>query len=138
MAKLNPYLTFAGNCREAMAFYQECLGGELELREVDGTPFAEGMPAEGKKSIMHSSLTNGDFVLFASDMLGAEEVEAGNAVNLCLNGDSEEEIRTAFAKLSEGGKGGHEIEEMFWGALYGDLTDKYGFRWMFSFDKNQK
>jgi PhnB protein len=68
MTQINAYLGFNGNCREAMTFYKECLGGELTLQTVAGTPMAEHMPAEAGQTILHSCLTRGGLVLMATDM----------------------------------------------------------------------
>src|SRR6267378_2537439 len=103
MTQINSYLTFSGNCRDAMTFYKECLGGELTLQTVGESPTAEQMPPEMKQSIMHSTLTNGGIVLMGSDMVGKDGLIRGNAISLLLNCSSEEEIKDYYAKLSEGG-----------------------------------
>ena len=136
MAQLNPYLTFNGNCREAMMFYKECLGGELTLQTVGDSPMAASMPPEMKNRIMHSSLTKKGFQLFASDMMGPDAVVKGNTVTLCLVGESEGEIEKLFSRLSDGGKVSHPLKKEFFG-LYGDLTDKYGLNWMFQYGPGQ-
>jgi PhnB protein len=56
MTQINPYLHFDGNCREAMTFYRESLGGELALQAVGDSPMASQMPAEAQKKILHASL----------------------------------------------------------------------------------
>ena len=134
MKNLVPYLTFGKDCREAMSFYQEALGGELKLMTVGESPAAGKMPREMHGLIMHADLTGGAFALMASDDLGGEGVKVGNAINLMVNCSGEEEIRSIFAKLARGGKVNSELKVEFWGSLYGDLTDKFGLRWMFNFD----
>ena len=138
MAQLSPYLSFNGNCREAMTFYQECLGGELHMQTVGDSPMAEKMPAEKKNNIMHSTLTAGDIVLMAADSMDHEPWVAGNAMTLCINCGSEEEITTFFNKLSVGGKVIHPLTVEFWGATFGMLTDKFGIQWMFNFEKKSQ
>lgn len=139
MPHLNPYLTFGGNCREAMDFYKQALGAELTLQTVGESPAKDHMPAETHDHIMHSTLEkDGAVLLMASDMMGADDVRPGNTVNLCLSFTSEDEVTAAFKNLSEGGKVGHELKEEFWGDTYGDLVDKFGQRWMFNYSKNQK
>jgi PhnB protein len=132
MAKMHPYLSFDGNCREAMTFYKDCLGGELELNTVGDSPMAAQMPAEAHDRIMHSMLTNGNFVLMASDMLMPGPLVQGNTVTLCMVGENKGEVEAAFAKLAEGGQVTHAIKEEFFGT-YGDLTDKFGQKWAFQF-----
>jgi PhnB protein len=134
MKGLVPYLTFGKDCREAMSFYQEALGGELKLMTVGESPAAGQMPKEMHGLVMHADLSGGAFALMASDDLGGEGVKIGNAINLMVNCSSEEEIRAIFAKLARGGKVGSELKVEFWGSLYGDLTDRFGLRWMLNFD----
>jgi PhnB protein len=74
----------------------------------------------------------------ASDMVSEEGLKKGNTVSLMLNCSSEEEIRKSYKKLSEGGEQTHQLEHTFWGALFGDLKDKFGNHWLLHFDMNQK
>jgi len=138
MAQINAYLHFNGNCREAMAFYKECLGGELTMQAVGESPMAGQMPSEMHKNILHAQLVKDGFVLLASDMMGPEVASKGSTISLLLDCRSEEEIKTLFSNLSSGGEIGHPLKEEFWGATFGDLTDKFGINWLFNFDKNQK
>lgn len=133
---INPYLTFNGNCREAMTFYQDCLGGELSLQTIGESPMAERFPPDMKAGILHATLTNGALILMASDMVGEKGLQKGNAVSLMLECSSETEIRTLYEKLSAGGQSTHALEDTFWGALFGDLTDRFGNQWLLHFDKN--
>ncbi|MEK7226227.1 MAG: VOC family protein [Bacteroidota bacterium] len=128
MAKLNPYLTFNGNCREAMNFYKECIGGELSLMTVGGSPMEGQMPAKYNQSILHSHLKGNGFEIMASDM-SPEALREGNDNHLCLTYDSEEETRKVFNTLSAGGKVLQPLSQMFFGIL-GDFIDKYGKKWM--------
>ncbi|HEX4205561.1 MAG TPA: VOC family protein [Ktedonobacteraceae bacterium] len=138
MTRINAYLGFNGNCREAMTFYQACLGGELTMQTFGESPMADQVPAEAKQNILHSSLTKGALVLLGSDMgsMGSEGFVKGNTITLCLDCSSEEEIQTFFTKLSAGGHITHPLKTEFWGGTFGDLTDKFGMNWMFSYDKN--
>jgi PhnB protein len=74
----------------------------------------------------------------ASDMVSEHGLLKGNAVSLMLNCSSEDEINTFYANLSKGGKATHPLENSFWGALFGDLTDKYGNHWLLHYDNNQE
>ena len=138
MTQINAYINFSGNCREAMTFYKECLGGELTLQTVGGSPIEAQCPAGMKDQIMHASLTKGALLLMGSDMAGPGGLSKGNNIALSVNCSSEEEINTFFSKLSEGGKIIDPLKLQFWGAMFGVLTDKFGIRWMFNYDKNQK
>ena len=134
MTQINSYLTFNGNCREAMTFYAACLGGELGLQTIGASPLADKMPAKMKDCILHATLTNGAILIMASDMVGDKGLIKGNAVSLMLNCSSEEEIRDFYSRLSDGGEPTHPLEISFWGALFGDLTDKFGNQWLLHFD----
>ncbi|MGA2479137.1 MAG: VOC family protein [Spirochaetia bacterium] len=138
MTGIAAYLTFEGNCREAMTFYKDCLGGDLALQSVGETPAAAQFPPEAKNKIMHAALTNGPITLYASDNLGNGSSATGNNFSLCINCSSEAEVKKLFSKLSVGGKVGHPLEEQFWGAIFGDFTDKFGIRWMTNWDKPKK
>jgi PhnB protein len=98
-----------------------------DIRVPHGCPDASGM----ESNILHSSLSNEHLVLMGSDMIG-QGLKPGNAIGLCLQGNSEKEIQTFFKNLSAGGQVKMELHRTFWGATYGELTDKYGFNWMFN------
>jgi PhnB protein len=137
MTQIKSYLTFSGNCRAAMAFYQECLGGELVFQTIGETPMAEKMPEKMKNYILHSMLTNGSLVLMASDMVSDKGLIKGNAVSLMLDCSSEEEIKSLFNALAQGGVITHALENTFWGAIIGDFTDKFGINWILHFEKTK-
>jgi PhnB protein len=132
---LNSYLTFSGNCREAMNFYKKCLGGKLVLQTVGESPLSEKMPKDMKKCILHSTLTNGNLILMGSDMVPQSGLVKGNAVSLSLDCDSEKEIKALYKKLATGGKATHPLEKTFFGAQLGGLTDRYGNNWLLHYQK---
>ncbi len=138
MPIINSYLTFNGNCREAMAFYKQCLGGQLTLQPIAESPLADKMPEQMKAYIVHATLTNGAISLMASDMVSEQGLTVGNSVSLMLDCDSEQQINDFYNKLSVDGEATHPVSVSFWGALFGDLTDKFGNHWLLHFDKNSK
>lgn len=135
MTQLTPYLSFEGNCVEAMEFYQSCLGGELSIQKVGDSPMVQQMP-DKKDQVMHAMLMSGGIVLMASDLVMDGHVQRGTSVTLTINGGTAEELKGFFDKLSVGGKVTHALEETFFGT-YGDLTDKYGINWAFQADKGK-
>lgn len=137
MTKINAYLTFDGNCREAMTFYQECLGGDLSMQAVGGSPMEKQMPLHDRHKILHASLTRGAMVLLGSDISGSGGLVKGNTVSLSLHCTSEEEIKTFFTKLSSGGQVAHPLHEFFAGTM-GALTDKYEKDWLLYYEKKVK
>ncbi len=135
MTQLTPYLSFEGNCAEAMEFYKSCLGGELNIQKVGDSPMA-GQDPRKNDQVMHSLLKSGGIVLMASDLIMEGHVTRGTSVTLAINGGTKEELKGFFDKLSVGGKVTHQLEDTFFGT-YGDLTDKYGVNWAFQADKKE-
>jgi len=132
MASLSPYLTFNGNCREAMSFYQECLGGELELQRIADGPITEHLPEKMREHILHATLTSDHIVLMGTDMAPPTLIR-GNANAMILTFSSEKETRETYGKLAKDGEASHPLKATFWGAIFGNLTDKYGNHWLFNF-----
>ena len=139
MALINAYINFEGNCSEVMTFYKECFGGELNMQTIAGSPIEAQCPTAIKHQILHASLSKDELLLMGSDMQEpGGNFTKGNNIALSLNCSSDEEIKTFFLKLSEGGRISHNLMESFWGATFGVLTDKFGIRWMLNYYKNQK
>jgi len=135
MTQINSYLSFDGNCREVMTFYNECLDGELMITTVAESTIANQMPPAIQNDVMHSSITkNGTVLILASDMHRDKLVE-GNNTTLCVNCDSDEQINSFFEKLSVGGKVVDPLQIAFWGDKFGVLNDKYGRQWMLLYHK---
>lgn len=134
MAQLNPYLNFNGKCREAMTFYQACLGGELFMQKGAESPVSAQMPPEMGANVLHSTLTNGSVMMMGPDMM-SNAVKSGNSITLFLNCESHEEINEVFGKLSENGQIITPLHQSFWGASFGELTDKYVVLWSINYAK---
>lgn len=133
MSTINSYLRFNGNCKEAMSFYKDCLGGELTMQKVGESPMAGNMPQEMQDKIMHATLKTDGFIIMASDLCDETGLIKGNNVSLMLDCDSEDQIRNTYERLSEGGNKSHPLEKTFWNALFGDLTDKFGINWLMNY-----
>jgi PhnB protein len=132
---VTPYLIFNGDCEDALNFYATCLDGEIkDLRRFEGSP-AEGM-AEDKRLIMHAVFVAKGVMIMASDSGKNAPTETdGGKVHLSLNFDAAENIKQAFNALSEDARVTMPLQDTFWGATFGMLTDKFGINWMFNFDK---
>ena len=136
MAQLNTYLTFDGNCREAMEFYRACLGGELSIMTVGESPMKDHVPPEVHNQVLHSLLRKDNMVLMAADKVMPGPYIQGNTMTLCINGGSSlDELQSLFTQLSAGGTMGHELKAEFFGT-YGDFVDKFGMNWMFQSDNS--
>lgn len=133
MSHIHAYLTFPGTTREAMTFYQACLGGELRFQPVGSSDEIGPLPGQIKLSIVHATLTQKNFVLVASDMVGDGGLMHGNNISLLLLCESESQIQDYFQKLSSDGRPEQPIAQTAWGALFGSLTDKYGNHWLLHF-----
>lgn len=131
--RIVPYLNFAGDCREAMIFYQSVLGGELELMAHKDTPSVEHVPPEMQNQIMHASLTLGEGMLFASDAPMAR-ANTFSGTYISVHPESIEEGERMFAGLKEGGSVEMDLAETFWTRRFGMLCDRYGVKWMFNID----
>ncbi len=131
--RLSPSIVFNGNCEEALTFYKDCLDGEFVSfnRFRDGPQEINGVkvPEHLLDKIMHISLRFGDNFIMASDSL--EESAAGGNISLFVDTDDSELTDLVFDKLSEGAQVNMPLQDTFWGARFGEITDKFGVRWMF-------
>lgn len=130
--KCDVYLTFDGNCEEALNFYKEVFDGEIVviMRYSEGPP--EYM-VEGKEDkIMHTTLSFGNGCeLKASDTFHKPVVK-GNAYTVSILADDEEHGEQLFGKLSKGGSIEMPFQKVFWGGKFGNLVDQFGVQWMIS------
>ena len=135
---VNPCIVFNGDARQAMEFYQEVFGGELEL----GTVADFGSPeAPNADKVMHAQLdTPAGYTLmgwdFPHDRPGHPPYRPGNNVAIFVGGDHE--LRGYFEKLSIGGTITLPLEEQMWGDEAGSLVDKFGISWMFNITAQQR
>jgi PhnB protein len=134
MTQINPYLNFNGQCRKAMTFYQECLGGELVLQKVAESPMAAQVSSEISNKILQGKLTRDNIVLMGSDMMGDSLVQ-GNKITLFLNCGNETEIVSVFNKLANEGSVILPLHQSVWGSTFGRVLDKYGIEWMLNFTR---
>jgi PhnB protein len=133
METIIPYLNFNGNASEALDFYSKALNGEVVFKQTYGESPVESAP-EDKGKIMHASFKAGDLSFLVSDGTAANSITSGNNLSLSLNFTDVDELNNTFNALAEGGKITMELQDTFWGARFGMLTDKYGFNWMFNHD----
>lgn len=140
MARVSTYLNFAGNTEAAFLFYKSVFKTEFEgplMRFGDGPP-CPGQPplsAEQTKMVMHVALPIlGGHVIMGTDSPESmgHKLNAGNNVYLNLEPDTRAETDRLFAALKDGGQVEMALQEMFWGAYWGTLTDRFGIHWMFN------
>lgn len=133
MSYLITYLTFDGNCREAMRFYQQCLGGDLRIQTIADSPMGERFPLSIQRYILHASLRKGELVLMGTDMVSDAGLVKGNTVSILLECCSEKEMRRYYEKLSVEGQPTNPIVATEWGSFFGGLTDKFGNHWLLQY-----
>lgn len=142
MATLNPYLNFAGNTEEAFNFYKSVFGGEfITLQRFKDTPHGGNVPEHEKNKIMHVALPIGKGnVLMGTDTLESmgQKLTVGNNISITIQPESKAEAEKLFNGLSAGGKVTMPLEDTFWGAYFGMLTDKFGIQWMVNYDYKQQ
>ncbi len=132
--KLVPYLGFSGNCEEAINFYKDVFNGEItQLGRYGESPMET--PEELKEKIMHARLQFGDTLIMFSDMMGETDADPGSMISLSIDCDSIDQLERIFPKIAEGGKITMPLQDQFWGARFGMLTDKFGIHWMFNCEK---
>jgi PhnB protein len=128
-SRLNPYISFKDNAREAMEFYKSVFGGNLDMNTFEEFHASED-PAEANK-IMHAMLEADNGITFmAADTPTGMEYKEGASISMSLSGDNETELRGYWDKLSAGGKITMPLEKAPWGDTFGMLTDKFGINWM--------
>ena len=127
--RLNPYLSFRENAREAMEFYQSVFGGELSLNTFADFHASED-PAEQDK-IMHGMLEAPDgLVLMGADTPNTMEFTPAAGMSISLSGDDEPLLRGWFDKLAEGGTVQEPMTTAPWGDTFGMLVDRFGISWL--------
>ena len=129
MTKLNPYLSFKDNAREAMEFYKSVFGGNLVLNTFKD----QGMVQDPNDAdlIMHSQLdTENGLTLMGSDTPAHMGGQPGANGTVSLSGEDEAELKGYWDKLAIGGTIDQPLVQAPWGDSFGMLTDKFGIGWM--------
>jgi PhnB protein len=127
-SRLNPYISFQDNAKDAMEFYRDVFGGELNVSTFG--EYGQSDPGVADR-VMHAQLeTDRGFTLMASDTPPGMDRTEGTNISISLSGDDEAELRGYFDKLSAGGEVGMPLEKQVWGDYFGDCTDKFGIKWL--------
>jgi PhnB protein len=134
-SRLNPYISFRDNARQAMEFYKEVFGGTLTVNTF-GELGSPGTPEADK--IMHAQLeTDSGIALMASDTPAETELHPGDNISISLSGDNADELRGYWEKLSDGGAVTMPLEKQMWGDEFGMCTDRFGVHWMVNISQSQ-
>jgi PhnB protein len=132
---ISPYLFFKGNCEEAMKFYAQVIGAEIDMMmRHTGTPMEEHVPAAWKEKIMHASIKLGDNWLMASDAPPDFQSDFGG-FSVSYEVKTPEEAERVYNALLEGGTATMPMAETFWAHRFGMLRDKFGVPWIIGCSK---
>ena len=127
--KLNPYLSFKDNSREAMDFYRTVFGGKLQMNTFKELNASQDSSEDNL--IMHSVLeADNGITIMASDTPNRMEYRPGTNMSMSLSGDNEAELKAYFEKLSAGGTVTMPLEKAIWGDSFGMCTDTFGVQWL--------
>ncbi len=128
--KLNPYLTFDGQCEAAFRFYERCLHGKIvTMMNHQESPIADQVPASWGKTIMHARMQVGESLLMGSDS-PPEHYQKPQGFSVALQLKEAGEAERVFRELAEGGTVQMPIQQTFWAARFGMLVDRFGIPWM--------
>ena len=137
MLRCTPFLLFDGNCAEVMAFYHQCLGGELTLTKLGDIPMKAQFPKEKHKRVINAHLKSGSIEISATDWMASPEFDPvqGNTYAIFVIGNTYGELKAVFDKLKDGDNNERlqELHEMPFG-IYGQFYDRYGVQWIFKGD----
>jgi PhnB protein len=133
--ELSPYLSFNGDCAEALKFYEQTLGAKIVLAlPYGGSPMGEHVPADWSDKLMHARVMIGGRQVMASDaMPGRYKAPCGFSLN--LEAADEHEADRLFAALADRGEVHMPIQETFWAKRFGVVTDRFGTPWMVDCEK---
>lgn len=133
--KMNPYLSFPGNCEEAFKYYEKHLGGKIEvLMTVAGTPMEAQSPPDWLPKIIHGRMVVGEAVLMGGDVPDAQYT-VPSGFSLMINATSAEEAERLFAALADSGTVQMPLSETFWAIRFGAVVDRFGIPWMIGCDR---
>ncbi len=134
MLGIKPYISFKGNCEEAVNFYKEKLGAEVLYLGRYGDSPMKGKGPDDK--IMHCSLKVGDSVIMVCDNVfeNTNPTTVGNNISLAIGTNDIAQADKAFEQMSDGATIVMPMQETFWAKRFGMLTDKFGINWMFNCD----
>lgn len=140
MAKFHHYLNFNGQTEEAFHFYIKVFDKQFQgdILRFKSVPGMDHLSEEEGNQIMHVGfeLDEGVFLMGTDCLVSmGQKAEMGNNHFICIGPDSMEQAELWFNRLAEGGKIGQPLKKEFWGSVYGDLTDRFGVKWMINFDE---
>jgi PhnB protein len=126
--RLHTYVNFAGTCAEAFRFYEQHLGGKIQMMMTHGqAPDQSRVPPEWKDAILHASMALGGTELSGADIPTAQPMRSAY---LTLDVDDDAEAERIFSALSDGGEVFMPMQETFFASRFGQLRDRFGINWV--------
>ena len=129
---VNAYLNFDGTASDAIALYERALGARVQYIQRFGEMSGSSFTGADANRVMHATLTLGSGTVMISDSMPGTAPSHGSAIQVCLQYDGTADVDAHFAAMAEGGQITMPLENTFWGARFGTLTDRYGINWMFN------
>ncbi len=127
-SRLNPYLNFNGNARQAMEFYANVFGGNLSLSTFAQFGASDSPDAE---RIMHGMLeTDAGYVIMGADITSDMEYHPMTGFSVSLSGDDADILRGYWEKLSASGTTTMPLQRQVWGDEFGMCVDEFGVSWL--------
>lgn len=128
--QVNPYLTFNGQCAEAIKFYERVLGGKATFQQTWGeSPMANDMPKETHDKIMHATVDLDGSTLMCADS-PPDHYQSPRGIHITLHYKHPAEGERVFNTLAEGGRIEMPFQATFWSSGFGMCVDRFGIPWM--------
>lgn len=127
--KIQSYLSFRGQCQEALNFYKSLFGGEIintqtyEGQEID-------IPEDYRQKLQHAELKGSGFHIMAYDASPDTPITDGTNIQMSIDMENDQKAKKMFDELSKNGKVHANFQKTNWGAYYGRLSDQFGIEWM--------
>ena len=132
MLGVNPYISFKGNCREAIEFYKSALDAEVLFTQTFGESPMSEMGPPGK--IAHSTMKVGDSTIMMSDDPSPGGAASGGNISLAIGLNDPGRAKQIFGNLAKDGSVIMPLEKTYWAEAFGMVTDKFGIKWMVNCD----
>ncbi|MBO6881373.1 MULTISPECIES: VOC family protein [Winogradskyella] len=132
--KVQPYLAFKGDCKNALEHYQSILGGNI-VNEQTYNDVEADIPGSYRNKLQHAELKGDGFHIMAYDASPDTPLTNGTNINMSIDAESKDKAKDIFNKLSQGGTIHTPFQEMSWDACYGRCSDKYNVSWMVNYKK---
>ena len=135
--RLNTYLNYGGNCRQAFEFYEKHLGGKITMLSTHAeVPDPSGVPAEWRDAVLHARIELGGTTIFGADV-PPDRFQPMRSAYLSLSVDSTPEAERIYALLIEGGQVFMKMEETFFAHRFAMFRDRFGTSWMLMHERPQ-